>query len=82
MHFQGSVMALLVESISVRNLELPEYPGPPPARAGCLPGEPGAPGELQLPACPASWIQGYFFLKDMTNGDQCTMFFIFLHDLL
>lgn len=44
--------------------------------------EPDVPGELQLPACPASWIQGYFFLKDMTKGDQCTMFFIFLHDLL
>lgn len=46
--------------------------------------EPRTPGKRAepLPACPASWIQGYFFLKDMTKGDQCTMFFIFLHDLL
>lgn len=36
---------------------------------------------LKIPACPASWIQGYFFLKDMTNGDQWTMFFIFFQDL-
>lgn len=54
-------------------------PGPPhpapPSCTGCLPREPvvrreGGVGGLQLPACPASWIQGYFFLKDMTKGDQ------------
>lgn len=56
-------------------------PSPPlPPRELDIPSE--SPGEQQLPACPASWIQGYFFLKDMTKGDQCTMFFIFLHDLL
>lgn len=56
----------------------PPAPKPLPPRAGRPPGRTREP----LPACPASWIQGYFFLKDMTKGDQCTMFFIFLHDLL
>lgn len=51
----------------------PHLPHPP----GTSLGEPSP-----LPACPASWIQGYFFLKDMTKGDHCTIFFIFLHDLL
>lgn len=36
---------------------------------------------VHIPACPASCIQGYFFLKDMTNGDQWTMFLIFFQDL-
>lgn len=61
---------------------------PPPGASGARPSleSRGSRGNfregLQLPACPASWIQGYFFLKDMTKGDQCTMFFIFRHDLL
>lgn len=34
-----------------------------------------------IPAWPANWIQGYFFLKDIKKGDHCTMFLIFFHDL-
>lgn len=34
-----------------------------------------------IPAWPASWIQGYFFLKEVKKGDHCTMFLIFFHDL-
>lgn len=47
-----------------------------PTGSGCLPGELAVRQEscggrgVPLPACPASWIQGYFFLKDMTKGDQ------------
>lgn len=46
------------------------------------PGEPGARESCSYLRVLPAGIQGYFFLKDMTNGDQCTMFFIFLHDLL